>query len=118
MPGPTQPNLHANLGNLSVLIVEEERVSREASKQVAEQLGSMVAAAENFTAAMHYLSIHAVDLLLLQIGQSASETQDMVSAIKAVQPQTDIILASRTPNQLQTVRGVSQLLRKPINVNV
>ena len=115
MPGPIQPNLQANLGNLSVLIVEEERVSREASKQVAEQLGSMVAAAENFTAAMHYLSIHAVDLLLLQTSQSASETQDMVSAIKAVQPQTDIIVASRTPNQLQTVRGVSQLLPKPIN---
>src|SRR5512146_906786 len=69
MPGQIQPIPQANnlSGNFSVLIVDEERSSREALRQAAGQLGFMVAAADNFASAMRQLSVHAADLVVLEV---------------------------------------------------
>ena len=100
-----------------MLIVDEERSSREALKQVAGQLGFMVAAAENFAAAMRYLSAHAADLLVLEVGQSGAEAQDMVAGIKALQPQTEIVLTGRNAHLQNLLEAVDscgcEFLRKP-----
>jgi DNA-binding NtrC family response regulator len=119
MPGPIQPIPQAdNLsGHFSVLVVDEERSSREALKQVAGQLGFMVAAAENFASAMRQLSVHPADLVVLEVGPSAVAAQDMVAGIKALQPQSEIVLTgsnAHLPSLLEAVDGCAcEFLRKP-----
>lgn len=119
MPGAMQliPQANPPLKNSSVLIVDEQPFIRESLKQVAEQLGFKVFAAESFATALRHLSGRNVDLVLLEAGLSGVDTRDMIVRIKAAQPQTEIVVTGRSPateSVLQAANsGASQFLRKP-----
>jgi len=103
--------------NSSMLFVDEQTFIPESLKQVAEQLGFKVFAAESFTAALRHLSGRNVDLVLLQAGLSGGDTRDMMARIKALQPQTEIVLTGRNPAVEPVLQaagnGAGQVLRKP-----
>jgi len=119
MPGAMQliPQANPPLRNSSLLIVDEQPFIPESLKQVAEQLGFKVFAAQSFAAALRHLSGRNVDLVLLEAGLSGGDTKEMIARIKAMQPRTGIVLTGRNP-ALEPIsqppyNGAGQFLRKP-----
>ncbi len=122
MPGATQliPQANPSSKSLSLLLVDEHSFIPESLRQVAEQLGFKVFAAESLTAALRHLSGRNVDLVLLEAGLSRGDTRDTIARIKALQPQAEIVLTVSNPG-VEPVRqaadsGASQVLRKPFKI--
>lgn len=82
---------------LSLLIVDDERVIREACKEVAESVGFKVYTAENAAAAAQQLDHHTIDVVVLDIKLPGVDGLELLLKIKQQHPQIEVIMISGHP---------------------
>lgn len=80
--------------SLFLLIVDQDRWVRDLCKQVAGVMGFKVYAAENTRTALRQMEIQPVDVVLLDVRQSAQDGLHLLSKFKELHPQTEVIMLS------------------------
>lgn len=103
--------------SLFLLIVDGERWVRDLCKEVAGGMGFKVYTAENTRTALHQMEVQPVDVVLLDVRQSAQEGVDLLAKFKEMHPQTEIIMLSgqATVDSVVTAMksGACDFIRKP-----
>jgi DNA-binding NtrC family response regulator len=103
--------------SLFLLIVDADRWVRDLSKEVAGSMGFKVYTAENTRAALRQMELQPVDVVLLDVRQSAQDGVDLLAKFKEIHPQTEIIMVSgqATVDSVVTAMksGACDFIRKP-----
>ena len=112
-----QQNGTAPAESLFLLVVDGDRWVRDLCREVAGSMGFKVYAAENSRAALRQMEIQPVDVVLLDVRQSAQDGLDLLAKFKASHPQTEIIMISgqATVDSVVTAMksGACDFIRKP-----
>ena len=80
--------------SLFLLIIDQDRSVRDLCKQVAGFAGFKVFAAENARMALRQMEIQPVDVVLLDVRQSNQDGMHLLSRLKELHPQTEVIMLS------------------------
>src|SRR5579864_1346584 len=103
--------------SLFLLVVDGERWVRDLCKEVAGSMGFKVYTAENTQAALRQMEIQPVDVVLLDVRQSAQEGLELLAKFKEKHPQTEVIMLSGQASIDSVVsamkNGACDFLRKP-----
>jgi DNA-binding NtrC family response regulator len=103
--------------SLFLLVVDGERCVRDLCKEIAGGMGFKVYTADNTRAALHQMEMQPVDVVLLDIRQSAQEGLDLLAKVKEMHPQTEIIMVSGQASVDSVVTamksGACDFIRKP-----
>ena len=81
-----------------VLVADSELLVRQSCKQIAEKLGCRVFLAEDAASALRRLTTNSVHLVLLDsllVGRNGNA--DLLSTIKAQQPEAQVVILGRRP---------------------
>jgi two-component system response regulator HydG len=104
---------------LSLLMVSQDTWMRAGCKGVAEELGFSVHTADTSVAALLHLASHAVDAVLLELGQDQAEALQLLERIKKLRPECEFIMAELQANgeSLSAVQksAVFEFVRKPFH---
>jgi DNA-binding NtrC family response regulator len=79
---------------ISLLIVDDDRNSRECCKSVAENLGFTVFSAEDAAGLLRHLAIHKTDLVLLESRVAGPEPHSLLRSIRQIYLHTEVIKMS------------------------
>lgn len=105
---------------ISLLIVDDDRNSRESCKSVAENLGFTVFIAEDAAGLLRHLAIHKTDLVLLESRVAGPEPHSLLRSIRQIYLNTEVIMMSgqTTVESVLTAMktGASDYLRKPFHM--
>jgi len=103
--------------SLFLLIVDADRWVRDLSREVAAGMGFKVYTAENTRAALRQMEVQPVDVVLLDVRQSAQDGVDLLAKFKEIHPQTEIIMVSGQATVDSVVSamksGACDFIRKP-----
>src|SRR5262249_31449735 len=103
--------------SLFLLIVDADREVRDLCREVAESVGFKVYAAEGPRSALRQMEVQPVDVVLLDVRQSAQDGQDLLVKFKEIHPQTEVIMLSgqATVDSVVTAMksGACDFIRKP-----
>src|SRR6476619_4206566 len=108
--------------SLFLLIVDADRWVRDLSREVAAGMGFKVYTAENTRAALRQMEVQPVDVVLLDVRQSAQDGVDLLAKFKEIHPQTEIIMVSGQATVDSVVSamksGACDFIRKPFKGEV
>ena len=90
-------NDHLPSYRFSLLLVDDDRTSRLASKEVAESAGFLVQAVESSAGILRLLAARSVDAVFLDLRLAGLEGIDLLLKIKQQHPETEVIVASANP---------------------
>ncbi|MGH9566917.1 MAG: sigma-54-dependent transcriptional regulator, partial [Candidatus Angelobacter sp.] len=103
-----------------VLVADSEPLVRHRCKQIAEELGCRVFLAEDAASTLRRLTTNSVNLVLLDSLLAQGNGTDLLSRIRAQQPEAQVVIMSR---QLQRAteaaalkNGACDFLRKPLQI--
>jgi DNA-binding NtrC family response regulator len=103
--------------SLFLLIVDGDRTIRDLCKEVAGKVGFKVYTADNTRAALRQMEIQPVDVVLLDVRQSAQDGLDLLAKFREMHPQTEVIMLSgqATVDSVVTAMksGACDFIRKP-----
>jgi DNA-binding NtrC family response regulator len=103
--------------SLFLLVVDGERWVRDLCKEVAGSMGFKVYTADTTRAALRQMEMQPVDVVLLDVRQSAQDGLDLLATFKEMHPQTEIIMISgqATVDSVVTAMksGACDFIRKP-----
>lgn len=109
-----------NGNKLHVLVVEEDDATRSACVEIANQRGFAADGLPEADDAQQLLLSHTVDLLLLELKASRQEDLQLLSEVKALKPETAIIVMTAAPSIPSAVeavrRGATAYIAKPFTV--
>lgn len=104
-----------------VLVADSELLVRQSCKQIAEKLGCRVFLAEDAASALRRLTTNSVHLVLLDsllVGRNGNA--DLLSTIKAQQPEAQVVILGRRPRHDSEAAalkdGACDYLSKPLQV--
>lgn len=104
---------------VSLLIVDDDRNSREQCKSVAESSGFTVFVADNAAEISRHLTIRKPDLVLLEARLTGPESHSILRSIKQTHPHMEVIMMSSqatVDSVLAAMKsGASDFLRKPFH---
>ena len=101
------PHARAEAELLNVLIVEEERETRELCTQVAQETGFHIHTAGDALAAYEMLEQQAIDVVLLALRSPDGSAVEVLGEIKQRRPQAEVVLMTG----LGTVQSAVQAMR-------
>ena len=105
--------------SLFLLVVDGDRAVRDLCREVAAKMGFKVWAAETARAALRQMEVQPVDVVLLDIRESAHDGIDGLARFRATHPETEIIMLSgqATVDSVVTAmkNGACDFIRKPFN---
>ncbi|HEY1529086.1 MAG TPA: sigma-54 dependent transcriptional regulator [Candidatus Angelobacter sp.] len=103
--------------SLFLLVVDGDRWVRDLCKEVASGMGFKVYTAESTRAALRQMEVQPVDVVMLDVRQSAHDGLDLLARFKELHPQTEIIMVSgqATVDSVVTAmkNGAWDFIRKP-----
>jgi DNA-binding NtrC family response regulator len=104
---------------LSLLIVDDDRNSREQCRSVAESSGFSVFMTDNVAGVLGHLEIRKTDLVLLEARVAGREGHSLLRSIKQAHPDTELIMTSSqatVESVLAAMKsGATDYLRKPFH---
>ena len=113
------PQQEYSASGLSLLIVDDDNRMREACGMVAEKLGFTVHVADSAVTALMQVATRPVDVVLLDLRQTQSETVRLLSRIKKLQPRSEVVVigAQNRSEALSALQksGAFDFLHKPFN---
>src|SRR6185437_1943220 len=100
---------------LNLLIVNDDRWTKEACKAVAEKLGYTVSTADSAVPALLHLSSHPADVVLVDAAASEAEAVQLVGRIRKLHPNSEIAVVGASAQDLSSsLKSVDfECLRKP-----
>lgn len=105
---------------LSLLIVDDDRNSREQCRSVAESSGFSVFMTDNVAGVLGHLAIRKTDVVVLEARVAGHEGDSVLRSIKHAHPDTEIIMTSSqatVESVLAAMKsGATDYLRKPFHV--
>lgn len=93
-PAAPQRRDDVDLGGLRVVVVDDQRDSRELLAAVLEGCGASVRQCESAIAALDAMSSHDVDLLVADIAMPAVDGYELLARVRAIRPQLHAIAVS------------------------
>src|SRR5215472_7136186 len=107
--------------SLFLLIVDGDRSVRDLCREVAESVGFKVYGADSPRAALRQMEVQPVDVVLLDVRQSAQDGLDLLAKFKEIHPQTEVIMSSgqATVDSVVTAMksGACDFIRKPFKAD-
>ncbi len=105
---------------LSLLIVDDDRNSREQCRSVAESSGFSVFMTDNAAGVLGHLAIRKTDVVVLEARVAGHEGHSLLRSIKHAHPDTELIMTSSqatVESVLAAMKsGATDYLRKPFHV--
>jgi DNA-binding NtrC family response regulator len=105
---------------ISLLIADDDRSSREQCKSVAEGSGFTVFIADSPGAILRHLAVRKTDLVLLEAHVAGTEAHALLRSVKKAYPNTEVIMMSEqatVESVLAAMKsGASDYLRKPFHI--
>jgi len=97
----------------TILVLEDDRLTREALREGLKRSGYDVVLASNIGAARVLLAAHAIDLVLSDLGLPDGEGTDFADHVRASSPGTPVVLMT---GRLDPPTDREHLLRKPVRL--
>jgi DNA-binding response OmpR family regulator len=101
----------------SILIVDDEPVTRKSLSDILRLEGYMVASAPNGQAAVEHIRTHHVDLMIVDLRMPGMDGLEVVQVVNQIAPDTEIILLTAfasTETAIQALRlRIHDYLQKP-----
>lgn len=98
----------------TILVLEDDRLTREALREGLSRGGYEVLTASNIGAAQVLLADHAIDLVLSDLGLPDGEGTDFADHVRASRPGTPVVLMT---GRLDPPSDRNHLLRKPVRLS-
>ncbi len=101
----------------NLLIVDDEPVARQSLSDILKLEGYNVAAVPNGQAAVEYVRMHAIDLMIVDLRMPGMDGLEVIQAVNQISPETEVILLtaySSTESAVQALRlRIHDYLSKP-----
>jgi DNA-binding response OmpR family regulator len=101
----------------SILVVDDEPVARQSLTDILKLEGYIVAAAPNGQAAVEYIRVHPIDLLIVDLKMPGMDGLEVVQVVNQISPETEVILLTAygsTETAIQALRlRIHDYLLKP-----
>jgi DNA-binding response OmpR family regulator len=101
----------------NILVVDDEPVARQSLTDILKLEGYIVASAPNGQAAVEYIRMHNVDLLIVDLKMPGMDGLEVVQVVNQVSPETEVILLTAygsTETAIQALRlRIHDYLLKP-----
>lgn len=101
----------------TILVVDDEPVARQSMSDILKLEGYHVAAAPNGHAAVEYVRLHAVDLVIVDLRMPGMDGLEVVQVVNQVSPETEVIILTAfgsTETAIQALRlRIHDYLQKP-----
>ncbi len=101
----------------SILVVDDEPVARQSLTDILKLEGYVVTSAPNGQAAVEYIRVHPVDLLIVDLKMPGMDGLEVVQVVNQISPETEVILLTAfgsTETAIQALRlRIHDYLLKP-----
>ncbi|MCE9647588.1 MAG: response regulator transcription factor [Chloroflexi bacterium] len=101
----------------SILVVDDEPVARQSLTDILKLEGYVVNSAPNGQAAVEYIRVHSVDLLIVDLKMPGMDGLEVVQVVNQISPETEVILLTAfgsTETAIQALRlRIHDYLLKP-----
>ena len=101
----------------NLLVVDDEPVARQSLSDILKLEGYNVASAPNGQAAVEYVRMHPVDLMIVDLRMPGMDGLDVIQVVNQISPETEVILLtafSSTETAVQALRlRIHDYLSKP-----
>ncbi|HET7143913.1 MAG TPA: response regulator transcription factor [Anaerolineales bacterium] len=101
----------------SILVVDDEPVARQSLTDILKLEGYIVTSAPNGQAAVEYIRVHPVDLLIVDLKMPGMDGLEVVQVVNQISPETEVILLTAfgsTETAIQALRlRIHDYLLKP-----
>ncbi|GAB4541145.1 MAG: response regulator transcription factor [Anaerolineales bacterium] len=102
---------------LNLLVVDDEPVARQSLSDILKLEGYNVSAAANGQAAVEYVRMHPVDLMIVDLRMPGMDGLEVIQAVNQISPETEVILLtaySSVETAVQALRlRIHDYLAKP-----
>lgn len=91
----------------SILVVDDEPVARQSLTDILKLEGYIVTSAPNGQAAVEYIRVHPVDLLIVDLKMPGMDGLEVVQVVNQISPETEVILLTAfgsTETAIQALR--------------
>jgi len=106
--------------SMTVLVVEDEEVTRKLCSEVAESCGMKVIAAASVAEALELLELHSVDIVLTDLKLQQSSGLDLLKRVRDVYPQVAVVVLTQygtIDSAVEATRlGAADYVTKPFHV--
>ncbi|HEV3375449.1 MAG TPA: sigma-54 dependent transcriptional regulator [Candidatus Acidoferrum sp.] len=106
--------------SMTVLVVEDEEVTRKLCSEVAESCGMKVIAAASVSDALELLEVHSVDLVLTDLKLPSSSGLDLLKRVRDAYPQVAVVVLTQygtIDSAVEATRmGAADYVTKPFHV--
>jgi len=120
MFAPTHPPSSESSTFLNLLIVDDDRLVREACREAATALGYHTTTSQSAEQAFWFIESQTIDVVLLDLNLTGSERPDLLRDIKRRRPDIEVIVASAhatVDSAVQAMKnGASDYLAKPFGM--
>lgn len=101
----------------SILVVDDEPVARQSLTDILKLEGYTVTSAPNGQAAVEYIRVHPIDLLIVDLKMPGMDGLEVVQVVNQISPETEVILLTAfgsTETAIQALRlRIHDYLLKP-----
>jgi DNA-binding response OmpR family regulator len=101
----------------SILVVDDEPVARQSLSDILKLEGYIVTSAPNGQAAVEYIRVHPVDLLIVDLKMPGMDGLEVVQVVNQISPETEVVLLTAygsTETAIQALRlRIHDYLLKP-----
>jgi DNA-binding response OmpR family regulator len=101
----------------NILVVDDEPVARQSLTDILKLEGYIVTSAPNGQAAVEYIRVHPVDLLIVDLKMPGMDGLEVVQVVNQISPETEVILLTAfgsTETAIQALRlRIHDYLLKP-----
>jgi len=106
--------------SMTILVVEDEEVTRKLCSEVAESCGMKVIAAASVVEALEMLDLHSVDIVLTDLKLQQSSGLDLLKRVRDVYPQVAVVVLTQygtIDSAVEATRmGAADYVTKPFHV--
>jgi two-component system response regulator HydG len=106
--------------SMTILVVEDEEVTRKLCSEVAESCGMKVIAAASVVEALELLELHSVDIVLTDLKLQQSSGLDLLKRVRDVYPQVAVVVLTQygtIDSAVEATRmGAADYVTKPFHV--
>jgi DNA-binding NtrC family response regulator len=106
--------------SMTVLVVEDEEVTRKLCSEVAESCGMKVIAVASVSDALELLEVHSVDIVLTDLKLPSSSGLDLLKRVRDVYPQVAVVVLTQygtIDSAVEATRmGAADYVTKPFHV--
>ena len=109
----------SGLGKATILVVDDEEVIRSLFKEVLEELGYTVIAAETGSEGLELVKQQDFDLVFLDLKMPGMDGAELFRQIRTIKPQLPVIIITGYPDSELMARALAQgplgIMKKPFS---